>query len=111
MEIWRLASHPGEESRQCRLPAQRLGVCADPAQFRIAERRVQGAVADRMERYGFPPSPALRHRMVPFDPPPQRAPAKPAVLRPCLQRRLAHDGFRPLSLSVSRIRKLSKFQP
>lgn len=58
-------------------PAQKRGkhpplseqcqVCPDPRQLGIAERRMDRAMADRVERDGAAPAFALRGRMMPFD--------------------------------------------
>lgn len=78
VEIGRLVSNPRKEARDAGMSAEDVGVTFDPAQFRIGHLRMDGAMTDRMDRHGVPPSPAPGDGMMPFDTPPERTGAEPA---------------------------------
>lgn len=79
MEIRVLVAHPADEFRDFRVAAERFGGREAALQLLVAERRVNGAMADRMDRRGLPAAPAFRHRMVPLGPAAQRPLAKEAA--------------------------------
>lgn len=56
--------------REVRLGAQRVRIGKAARQLRIGQRRMNGAVADRMERLHGTATPAFGQRMMPFHPPP-----------------------------------------
>ncbi len=64
------------------MSAQRIGIAIGAGKVGIAQMRVNGAVADRVDGYGAPIvpifGPAFRQRMMPFDTLAQRPAAKPA---------------------------------
>lgn len=82
MKIRGLARDPVDESRDVGMGAQPIGLGIEPRQPGVADRYMDGAVTDRMDRHRLPPAPALGHRMMPLDSPSQRSPAQPAGLRP-----------------------------
>lgn len=61
--------------------AQRVERRVYPRQLLVAGRRVDGAMADRVERHGFAPALALRDDVVTFRPPAERTAAQRAGLR------------------------------
>jgi hypothetical protein len=67
MEVGRLVDNPRKEPCKLGLAPQIPDVSPKTLQFRVGEMRVQRTVAYRMDRHRFPATPALGHRMVPFD--------------------------------------------
>lgn len=111
VKIRRFSRNPIEKLRHFRMLLQPGGSSAAPGEFGIAEMGVDRAVTDRMKRHNIPSPTALGHRMMPFDPPSQRAFAQPAAHRivsftHCPGGLSRHDWK-----SRTLIRKLSKFQP
>ncbi len=78
MEIRILVADPVDEPGDIRMPAQGGGAREVPFQLLVAERAMDGAVADRMDRHRLTPAATLGHRMMPFDPPAQRPLAEEA---------------------------------
>ncbi len=86
MEVRVLVPHPVDEAGDLRMPAERGGVGVAALELGVGEGRVDGAVADGMDRNRVAAAAALRDRVVPFDPPAKRAAAQEAWRR-LVQRR------------------------
>lgn len=87
MEIGRLVRDPREETRDAGMSAKDSRVTLGASQFHIGHLCMDGAVTDRMDGHGVPPSPAFRHGMMPFHPSSQRPGAEPATALRALPRR------------------------
>lgn len=72
VEIRLLPGDPGEELGYFLVGAKDARISADPFQLRVGKADVKGAVADGVDGPLLPPATALRHRMMPLDPPPKR---------------------------------------
>ena len=70
-----------EEARNLFVRPKAAQLAPDPLQLGIGKTRVEGAVADRMDRLPVPPATALRNRVMPLDALSQRAGAEPAGWR------------------------------
>src|SRR6187399_2442414 len=66
VEVRLLAADPGNESGELRMASKCL--CRRIAAFErlVVEHRMDGAVADRMDRLGFPPTARFRDGVMPF---------------------------------------------
>jgi hypothetical protein len=75
MEIRILARDPGDEPGKFLMPEQGFGSGIASLELLVAESGVNGAMTDRVNRLRMSATTAFRHRMMPFDPPPERTAA------------------------------------
>ena len=80
MKIGRFMRHPLQEAGDGRIGAKPCVIIPEPTQFGIAKARMDGAVANRVERDQSPPTPAFGNGVVPFGARTHRTCAQPAYL-------------------------------
>ena len=80
MKIGRFMRHPLQEAGDDRIGAKPCMIIPKPAQFGIAKTRMDGAVANRVERDQGPTTPTFGNGVVPYGARAHRAGAQPAYL-------------------------------
>jgi len=78
MKIRRLVRDPAEKPAYIFTRSQCIEISEGRGEFVIAHRRMDGLMADRMNRHDMRPAAAFRHEMMPFDLSSQRPRAQSA---------------------------------